>query len=87
MGKLFGTNGIRGVFGSELTLDLALDVSYALATYFHDKPILLGYDGRHSSPIISKVVCAGMNALGVDVANAGLIPTPCLQFCVKTLGY
>ncbi|NMJ86741.1 MAG: phosphoglucosamine mutase [Thaumarchaeota archaeon] len=87
MGKLFGTNGIRGVFGSELTLDLALDVSYALATYFHDKPILLGYDGRHSSPIISKVVRAGMNALGVDVANAGLIPTPCLQFCVKTFGY
>jgi phosphomannomutase/phosphoglucomutase len=87
MGKLFGTNGIRGVFGKELTLDLALDVSYALATYFHDKPVLVGYDGRHSSPIVSKVVKAGMNALGVDVANAGLVPTPCLQFCVKTLGY
>lgn len=87
MGRLFGTNGVRGVFGEDLTLDLALEVSYSLATYFHDKPILVGYDGRHSSPIISKVVRAGMNALGIDVANAGLIPTPCLQFCVKRLGY
>lgn len=87
MGRLFGTNGVRGVFGKDLTLDLALEVSYSLATYFHDKPILVGYDGRHSSPIISKVVRAGMNALGIDVANAGLIPTPCLQFCVKRLGY
>lgn len=87
MGRLFGTNGVRGVFGKDLTLDLALEVSYSLATYFHDKPILVGYDGRHSSPIISKVVRAGMSALGIDVANAGLIPTPCLQFCVKRLGY
>ncbi|MEE8132370.1 MAG: phosphoglucosamine mutase [Nitrososphaerales archaeon] len=87
MGRLFGTNGIRGIFGKDLTLDLALKVSYALATYFHDKPILVGCDGRHSSPIISKVVRAGMNALGVDVSNIGLVPTPCLQFCVKALGY
>ncbi len=87
MGRLFGTNGIRGVFGKDLTLDLALDVSYALATYFHDKPVLVGYDGRLSSPLLSKVVRAGMNALGIDVVNAGLVPTPCLQFCVKTLGY
>lgn len=87
MDRLFGTNGVRGVFGEDLTLDLALEVSYSLATYFHNKPILVGYDGRHSSPIISKVVRAGMNALGIDVANAGLIPTPCLQFCVKRLGY
>ncbi|MEM3085480.1 MAG: phosphoglucosamine mutase [Nitrososphaerales archaeon] len=87
MGRLFGTNGIRGVFGEDLTLDLALDVSYSLATFFHDKPVLTGYDGRHSSTAISKVVRAGMNALGIDVANAALVPTPCLQFCVKKLDY
>lgn len=87
MGRLFGTNGIRGVFGKDLTLDLALEVSYALATYFNNKPVLVGYDGRHSSPVISKIIRAGMNALGIDVADAGLVPTPCLQFCVKSLGY
>ena len=47
MGRLFGTNGVRGVFGEDLTLDLALEVSYSLATYFHGKPILVDYDGRH----------------------------------------
>lgn len=87
MGRLFGTNGIRGVFGKDLTLDLALELSYALATYFHDKPLLIGYDGRASSPLISNVVRAGMNALGADVGNAGLVPTPCLQYCTRELGY
>lgn len=87
MGRLFGTNGIRGVFGKDLTLELALDVSYALATYYHDQPVLVGYDGRYSSPAISKVIRAGLNAMGIDVANAGLVPTPCLQYCVKTAGY
>lgn len=87
MARLFGTNGIRGVFGKDLTLDLALEVSYALATYFHNKPILVSYDGRHSSPTLSKIVRAGLNSLGIDVANSGLVPTPCMQYCIKTLGY
>ncbi|HLE35494.1 MAG TPA: phosphoglucosamine mutase [Nitrososphaerales archaeon] len=87
MAKLFGTNGIRGVFGKDLTLDLVLEISYALATYFHDKPVLVAYDGRHSSVILSKIVRAGFNSQGVDVGNAGLIPTPCLQYCVNKLGY
>lgn len=87
MARLFGTNGIRGVFGKELTLDLAIEVSYALVTYFHDKPLLIGYDGRHSSVILAKAVRAGFNSLGLDVADAGLVPTPCLQYCIKRLGY
>jgi len=87
MARLFGTNGIRGVFGKEITLDLALEFSYALATYFHDKPLLIGYDGRHSSVILAKAVRAGLNSIGVDVADAGLVPTPCLQHCIKRLGY
>lgn len=87
MARLFGTNGIRGVFGKDLTLDLALQISYALTTYFHDKPVLVAYDGRHSSVILSKIVRAGFNSQGVDVGNAGLIPTPCLQYCVNKLGY
>lgn len=87
MARLFGTNGVRGVFGKELTLDLALGISYALGTYFHGEPVLIGYDGRHSSVILSKIVRAGFNSLGIDVANAGLVPTPCLQYCTRNLGY
>jgi phosphomannomutase/phosphoglucomutase len=87
MGRLFGTNGVRGVFNKDLTLDLALRLSYALGTYFKEGKVLLGYDGRYSSPLLADVVTAGLNAMGLDVYNAGLVPTPCLQYCVKRLGY
>jgi len=87
MGRLFGTNGVRGVFNKDLTLDLALRLSYALGTYFKEGKVLLGYDGRYSSPLLADVVTAGLNAMGLDVYNAGLVPTPCLQYCIKRLGY
>ncbi|MEM4345171.1 MAG: hypothetical protein QXS40_05575, partial [Candidatus Nitrosocaldus sp.] len=87
MRRLFGTNGVRGVFGKDLTLDLALRLSYALATYYREGPLLLAYDGRYSSPLIADVVKAGLNTMGIDVHDAGLVPTPCLQYCTKRLGY
>ncbi|MRN69274.1 MAG: phosphoglucosamine mutase, partial [Nitrosopumilales archaeon] len=86
-GRLFGTNGVRGVFGSELTLDLIVDLSYSLATYYENGPIIVGCDGRESSPIISRIVRSTINSAGVDVRNAGLLPTPCLQYAVKFLDY
>src|ERR671925_622250 len=85
--RLFGTNGVRGVFGKELTLDLVVDLSYSLATYFEKGPIIIGYDGRKSSPILSKIVCSVINSAGIDVGNARLVPTPCLQYATKRLGY
>ena len=85
--RLFGTNGVRGVFGSELTLDLIVDLSYSLSTYYENGPIVVGCDGRESSPIISGIVRSTINSAGVDVSNAGLLPTPCLQYAVKSLDY
>ena len=85
--RLFGTNGVRGVFGKELTLNLVVDLSYSLATYFKKGPIIIGYDGRKSSPILSKIVSSVINSAGIDVDNAGLVPTPCLQYAAKRLGY
>lgn len=87
MGKLFGTNGIRGVFGNDLTLDFIHDITLSIATYFKGGPILVGYDGRDSSPIIAKVICTALNFSGLDCKNAGLVPTPCLEFATKNLGY
>ena len=87
MARLFGTNGIRGVFGKDLTLDLALKVAYALGEYYNDKPILVAYDGRYSSKALANVVRAGLNAKGLDTYDAGLIPTPCLQYNTKILDY
>ncbi len=87
MAKLFGTNGIRGVFGNDLTLDFIHDITISIATYFKKGPIIVGYDGRDSSPIIAKIVCATLNFSGLDCKNAGLVPTPCLEFATKNLGY
>jgi phosphomannomutase/phosphoglucomutase len=85
--RLFGTNGVRGVYGQELTNDLVIDLCYALGTYFGKGRIVVGYDGRKSSPVLSKLVRATLNSAGLDTANAGLVPTPCLQYAAKRLGY
>ena len=85
--RLFGTNGVRGIYGKELTHDLVIDLCYALGTYFKSGPIVVGNDGRKSSPILSKIVRSVLNSAGLDTVNAGLVPTPCLQYAAKRLGY
>ena len=87
MAKFFGTNGIRGVFSEDFTLEFVHDMTLAIGTYFEKGPILIGYDGRDSSPIICKVISSALNSIGIDCNVAGIIPTPCLEFAVKTLGY
>ena len=87
MAKLFGTNGVRGVFGEDLTLDFISKITLSLASFFKKGPILVGYDGRESSIIISKVVTAALSSSGIDSAVCGIVPTPCLQFATRQLGY
>ncbi|MEM2160682.1 MAG: phosphoglucosamine mutase [Candidatus Nitrosotenuis sp.] len=87
MGKLFGTNGVRGVFGKDFTLEFVHDLTLSLASYFKKGPILVGYDGRDSSPIVAKVVCSALNYCGLDCKLGGLVPTPALEYATKKLGY
>ncbi len=87
MGKLFGTNGIRGVFAQDFNLEFIFDITISLANYFGQGPILIGWDGRNSSVLISKVVSSALNYCGIDCRLAGLVPTPCLEFATKKLGY
>jgi len=87
MGKLFGTNGVRGVFSEDFTLEFVHDLVLAISTYFKEGRILVGYDGRDSSVVVSKLVCSTLNYAGLDCHLAGLIPTPCLEFATKALGY
>jgi len=87
MGKLFGTNGVRGVFAEDFTLEFVHDLVLAISTYFKQGTILVGYDGRDSSNVISKLVCSTLNFAGINCHLAGLVPTPCLEFATKTLGY
>ena len=87
MAKFFGTNGIRGVFDEDFTLEFIHDMTLAIGTYFEKGPILVGYDGRDSSPVICKVVTSALNSIGIDCNIAGIVPTPCLEFAVMKLGY
>src|SRR6476620_157917 len=82
--KLFGTNGIRGIFGSDLSIEFIIDVTYSIGSFFNKGPIVIGYDGRFSSFAISKIVGSILMSLGIDVYNMGLTPTPCLEFTAKT---
>src|SRR3989454_6547730 len=81
--KLFGTNGIRGVAGKEIGSSLAFRVGSALGTLFSKERVLIGRDGRLSSPMLLEGVAAGLLAQGNDVEDRGMITTPALEFMVK----
>ena len=87
MAKFFGTNGIRGVFPDDFNLEFIHDMTLSIGTYFEKGPILIGYDGRDSSPLICKLITSALNSIGIDCNIAGLVPTPCLEYAVKSLGY
>jgi phosphomannomutase/phosphoglucomutase len=82
-GKLFGTNGIRGLVNVELTPEMAIKVGCAVGTFFGRKNLLLGIDARTSGPMLAKAVISGLTATGCNVFFAGMAPTPALQYAVK----
>ena len=87
MAKFFGTNGIRGIFPKDFSLEFIHDMTLAIGTYFEKGPILIGYDGRKSSPLICKVISSALNSIGLDCNVGGIIPTPCMEYAVRNLGY
>lgn len=84
---LFGTNGIRGVFGKDLSLDFLVEITRSLAAYYKKGPILIGRDGRNSNNIMLNIVTAVLNSDGLDTVDAGILPTPCLQYATKKNQY
>ncbi len=85
MGRLFGTDGVRGLANRDLTADLALRLSAAAAAVLgaHDlsagaeRPFaVVGWDPRASSEMLSAAVSAGLTSAGVDVMLVGVLPTP-----------
>ncbi|MBO0888352.1 phosphoglucosamine mutase [Candidatus Bathyarchaeota archaeon] len=81
--RLFGTNGIRGVVGSSIDADFAYKLGSSVASLFGGETILVGRDGRTSSPMLTEGVIAGILAHGNGVQDCGMITTPGLQFLVK----
>lgn len=90
MGKLFGTDGIRGVANVELTCDLAFRVGQAAAMVLagatgHRARFLIGKDTRISSDMIESALAAGIVSVGADAALIGVVPTPAVaHMTIKT---
>ena len=81
MGKLFGTDGIRGVIGENLTADLAFRVGQAIATVLteeigHAPTLTIGKDTRISADMLEAALMAGILSIGGRVTPLGTIPTP-----------
>ena len=82
--RLFGTNGIRGVVGQDMTVDLALRVGKSFGSILEPGPVAVARDTRTSGPMLRDAVVAGILATGHDVVDAGVLPTPGLQYVVHT---
>ena len=88
MGRLFGTDGARGIANSELTCELATNIgraaAYVLTEKSTEKPkVLIGKDTRVSSNMLEMALAAGLCSVGADVVLVGFVPTPAIAFLVK----
>ena len=91
MGRLFGTDGIRGIANTELSCDKAMTIGRAVATVLskglEQRPtILIGCDTRASSEMLGAAVSAGICSAGANVIMLGVVPTPAVAFLVKLCG-
>ena len=88
MGKLFGTDGVRGIANVELTAEIALKIGKAVADILVEgksekAKILIGKDTRISCDMLEGALIAGICSMGVDVVCLGVIPTPAVAYLVK----
>lgn len=99
MGRLFGTDGVRGLANGDLTADLALGLAQAAALVLtqgrHAEDLraqgkrpraILARDPRVSGEFLGAAVAAGLASSGIDVLDAGVIPTPAAAFLVGDIG-
>lgn len=92
MGRLFGTDGARGVANSELTCELAMSIGKAAAMVLikedkGEKPtVFIGKDTRLSSDMLEGALTAGLCSVGADVVHLGVLPTPAVAYLVRKHG-
>ena len=86
MGRLFGTDGVRGVANRELTAELALALGSAAARHLASTPApgrrvaVIGRDPRASGEMLEAAVIAGLTSQGVDALRVGVLPTPAVAY-------
>ncbi len=87
MGKLFGTDGVRGIANKDLTNELAMRIGMAAAEILiensEEKPtVMIGKDTRASGDMIEAALTAGFCSVGVNVLSVGVVPTPAVAYLV-----
>ena len=95
MGRLFGTDGVRGVANRELTPELAFQLGRAAGASLlrrrggsPGRPrVLVGRDTRASGPMLEAALVAGFNSAGVDCLSAGVVPTPGVAYLVRSKNF
>ncbi|RLI76987.1 phosphoglucosamine mutase [Archaeoglobales archaeon] len=83
VGKLFGTDGVRGLANDEVTAEMAMNLGRAMGSLRKGR-IAVAIDTRISSFMLKNAAIAGVLSTGCDVVDLGLAPTPALQYYVKT---
>jgi phosphoglucosamine mutase len=91
--RLFGTDGVRGLANQDITAELALDLAVAAAHVLgesgefegHRPTAVVGTDGRASGEFLLAATVAGLASAGVDVLDAGVVPTPAIAFLAGDL--
>jgi phosphoglucosamine mutase len=94
VGRLFGTDGVRGVANADLTAEMALGLSVAAAHVLaeagtfegHRPTAVVGRDPRASGEFLEAAVVAGLASAGVDVLRVGVLPTPAVAYLTGALG-
>lgn len=91
MGKYFGTDGVRGVAGADLTCELAMKIGRGAAAVLtgstgHRPRILIGKDTRQSGDMLEAALTAGLCSVGADVESLGVLPTPAVAYLVRKYG-
>ncbi len=92
MGRLFGTDGVRGVANRDLTYEMAAKIGHAGAYVLgkenkHTPKILIGMDTRRSGHMLEAALAAGVMSMGGNVVCAGVVPTPAVAYLTRTLGF
>lgn len=87
MGRLFGTDGVRGIANRDLNCDLAFKIgavgACVLTNEVHSPRILIGMDTRRSGEMLAAALTAGICSVGGDVVHLGVLPTPALAYLVR----
>ncbi|OGS43917.1 MAG: phosphoglucosamine mutase [Euryarchaeota archaeon RBG_13_57_23] len=81
--RLFGTNGVRGIVNSgEMDPMFAMKLGMAIGSFLKGK-VMIGTDARTSNEMLKSACVSGLMAVGCDVSDCGVVPTPTLQYAVK----